>query len=108
MADVRKLEQTLGETLPWNKARINFLSKFLVAVIAVRTVNLAEIANAFSGVAKAESNYKRIQRFVRQFEINYSQLAVLIVKMIVKMMKLSGAWALTLDRTNWLPLVKHA
>lgn len=97
MADVRKLEQTLEETLTWNKARINFLAKFIVALIQVRTVNFTEIANVFSGGAKEESKYKRIQRFMRHFEISYSAIAV----MIIKMMKLSGPWVLTMDRTNW-------
>ena len=72
MAEYKELEHTLGKNLNWNKARINFLAKFLVALIQVRTVNLAEIANSFSGKAKEESNYKRIQRFLRYFEFNYA------------------------------------
>ena len=39
MADIRLLERTLAETLPLNKARGNFLAKFLVAVLQVKTVN---------------------------------------------------------------------
>ena len=30
MADIRRLERTLGETVTWNKARRNFLAKFIV------------------------------------------------------------------------------
>lgn len=97
MADVRSLERTLGETLLWNKARINFLAKFLVALIQVRTVNLAEIANSFAGKAKADSHYKRIQRFIHYFEFSYSSIAIFIVKL----MNESAPWILTLDRTNW-------
>src|SRR3954469_23889216 len=97
MADVRCLERTLGETLLWNKARINFLAKFLVALIQVRTVNLAEIANSFAGKAKEASHYKRIQRFLHYFEFSYSSIAIFIVKL----MNERAPWILTMDRTNW-------
>jgi hypothetical protein len=53
MADVHKLERVLGKTLTWNKARINFLAKFLIAIIQVRTVNLSEIGNSFAGAGKS-------------------------------------------------------
>jgi hypothetical protein len=97
MADIHCLERTLGETLPWNKARINFLAKFLIALIQVRTVNLVEIANAFTGKAQEDSNYKRIQRFLRYFELNYAVIAVFLVKLI----GLPQPWVITIDRTNW-------
>ena len=38
---------------------------FLIGLIRVRTVNLVEIATGFSGKAKVESHYKRLQRFLR-------------------------------------------
>jgi Transposase DDE domain len=97
MTEVRSLERTLGETLPWNKARINFSSKFLIALIQVRTVNLVEIANSFAGRAKEESNYKRIQRFLRRFELSYAVIAIFVVQLL----GLPKPWVLTIDRTNW-------
>lgn len=97
MAPIRPLERTLAENVAWNKARINFLAKFLVALIQVRTVNLTEIASVFPGRAKQESHYKRIQRFLRSFQISYSVIAVLVVSL----MGVPAPWVLTLDRTNW-------
>ena len=97
MADIRPLERTLAENLPWNKARINFLAKFLIALIQVRSVNLAEIASVFAGRAKETSHYKRMQRFLRFFDISYAVIAVLVVSLI----GVPGPWVLTLDRTNW-------
>ena len=46
MANIRPLERTLAENVAWNKARINFLAKFLVALIRVKTINLAQVACA--------------------------------------------------------------
>lgn len=97
MADLRPLERKLAETIDWHQARINFLAKFLVALIQVRSVNLTEIASVFAGRAKAESHYKRIQRFLRLFEISYAVIAILIVSL----MGVPSPWVLTLDRSNW-------
>jgi hypothetical protein len=87
----------IGPNLPWHKARIKFLARFLIAILQVRTVNLDEIATAFSGKAKKESNYKRLQRFFRFFEIPYAQVA----SFVVELMGEPGPWMLSLDRTNW-------
>ena len=65
--DIYSLEQILSENLSWNRARIKFLSRFLIALFQVQTVNPAKIAGIFAGDAKAASNYKRLQRFVRFF-----------------------------------------
>ena len=97
MADIRLLERTLLETVPLNKARINFLAKFLIALIQVKTVNLSEISQVFAGRAKVESHYKRLQRFLRFFELPYAVIALALVKLL----PLSAPYVLTMDRTNW-------
>ncbi len=77
MKDIRPLEQTLAHNLPWNKARIKFIAfiaRFLLALYAVRTVNLSVLADAFSGSAKQESNDKRLQRFLHDFNLPSAQL----------------------------------
>lgn len=97
MAHIRLLERTLTENVAWNKARINFLAKFLVALIQVKTINLVQVATAFSGHAQPSSNYKRVQRFLRFFEISYAQVAFFVVKLV----GLPAPWVITLDRTDW-------
>jgi Transposase DDE domain len=96
-SNIRSMEQTLLENLPWNKARIKFVTRFLLALYAVQTVNLSVLATAFSGHAKEESNYKRLQRFLREFELPYAQLA----EFVVKLLGIPGPYTLALDRTNW-------
>jgi hypothetical protein len=97
MTDIRSLEQTLLDNLPWNKARIKFIARFLIALFAVRTVNLSILATAFSGRAKEESNYKRLQRFLSEFELPYARLA----DFVVKLLGIPGPYVLAIDRTNW-------
>ena len=79
MHQITQLRQTLQPHLDWHGARVAFLSLFLVALFRVKTVNLAEVATGFAGRAKAASNYKRIQRFLRFFEVDYDQIAQLVV-----------------------------
>lgn len=97
MADMRLLERTLSQNVAWNRARINFLARFIIALIEVRTVNLSEIANVFSGRAKRESHYKRVQRFFRFFEMPYAQVACFVVRLL----GVEAPWVITMDRTDW-------
>lgn len=97
MADIRLLERTLASNVAWNKARINFMAKFLVALIQVRSLNLAQVAGVFAGDAQAASHYKRIQRFLRHFELPYAAVAAFVLKLL----GVPAPWALTLDRTDW-------
>ena len=68
MADMRLLERTLSENVTWNKARINFLAKFIIALVQVKTVSLVQISAVMQGRAKQDSHYKRCQRFLRGFD----------------------------------------
>lgn len=97
MYQVTLLRQTLQPYLGWHGARLSFLAAFLIAVFRVKTVNLAEVATAFTGKARCESNYKRLQRFFRQFELDY----VTVAKTVVGLMKIPQPWVLTVDRTQW-------
>lgn len=97
MADIRLLERTLAATVPLNKARRNFLAKFVVALIQVKTVNLSEVAAAFSGRALPASSYKRIQRFLRRFELPYAALALALLRHC----GVPPPFVVTLDRTEW-------
>jgi hypothetical protein len=92
------LKTALAEHLDWHGARLGFLAQFLLALLKVRTVNLAELAKGFGGAAKIDSHYKRLQRFFRSFEIDGDDLARLLVRLVPVG---EGPWRLTMDRTNW-------
>lgn len=97
MTEHSLLERTLAENLSWNRARIKFLSRFLLALFAARTVNLTHVAVFFGGTAKVDSNYKRIKRFLKAFKIDEAEVA----RLIVGWLKLEPPFVLTLDRTEW-------
>ena len=97
MEEINLFRKKLQQHLPWNGARLAFVSIFLIALMRVKTVNLAEIATGFSGKAKVESHYKRLQRFFRDFEVDYESIAL----MVVKVMKIPEPWIISIDRTDW-------
>jgi hypothetical protein len=97
MADLRLLERTLAQNVAWNRARLNFLARFLVAVVQVKTVNLAQVASVFGGRARPASHYKRIQRFLRHFALPYAQVARLVARLV----GVPAPWVVTIDRTDW-------
>jgi hypothetical protein len=93
---IEAIETALSGT-GWNKARVKLLARFLVALIGCRTVCLARLANALPGEAKAQSHYKRLKRFVRQFELSQAVLA----RLVLTLTQAIPPFALALDRTNW-------
>src|SRR5215210_1150681 len=97
MAQMRLLERTLAENVSWNRARIKLLARLLVALLQVKTVNLAQLASVLEGPALIESHYKRLQRFLRHFQLPYAELALLLTRLL----GLPRPWVVTLDRTEW-------
>lgn len=97
MNQINLLRQTLKPLLGWHGARLNFLALFIIALLRVKTVNLAELATGFRHHAQTDSNFKRLQRFFCGFELDYS----LIAQAIVRIMDLPQPWVLSTDRTEW-------
>ena len=98
MMEVAMVQAVFMDVFSWNRARINFLSNFIVALLKVKTVNLVEIATAFSGRAKKDSKYRRIKRFFRSFQIDAFTTACLITQLLPIR---EATWVLVMDRTNW-------
>ena len=97
MNQVTLLREKLRPHLAWHGARLSFVAAFLIALFRVKTVNFSELAIAFSGKAQTESNYKRLQRFFRHYELDYAAIA----HTVVALMGMPEPWVLSIDRTEW-------
>lgn len=97
MNQINLLRQALKPHLKWHGARLSFLALFLIALLRVKTVNLAEIATGFRTYAQTESSYKRLQRFFRNFDLDYAAIA----QVVVALMDIPQPWILSTDRTEW-------
>lgn len=105
MNNVNLLRQTLKPHLKWHGARLSFLALFLIALFRVKTVNLSDLSTGFMGKAQTESNYKRLQRFLREFDLDYYAVSrsecCRTAKLVTEMMKIPEPWVLSVDRTEW-------
>ena len=98
MSHILELKGVLKGHLAWHGARLSFLALFLIALLKVKTVNLTEIATALNPRVKISSNYRRLQRFFAEFDLDYEVIAKLIVSLLPQPI---GGYTLSLDRTNW-------
>ena len=92
-----KLDELLQTRFSWNKSRIRFVSMFIISLIKVKTVNLTQIALSLNPHARAESNYRRSQRFLADFEFDFASIATFMLSLL----PIANGFVLTLDRTNW-------
>ena len=97
MDPLDSMDRIFLETLPWHKARVKFFVRFVVALIAVKTVDLGEIAAAFAGKATLDSKYRRVRRFFADFDLTHADVADLVVRLV----GVPKPWTLAMDRTNW-------
>lgn len=98
MDRISELKGILGEYFTWNKARLDCFSRMLLALFAVRTVNLKEVAIGFASDAQMSSRYKRLKRFFAEFKIDQCLISKWIYGLFFS--KEQKVY-LTIDRTNW-------
>lgn len=91
------LQQILQEHLLWNKARVNFAARFVIALIKMCSVNFTQIALALNSNVATSSNYRRLQRFFNGFTFDQLSLTRLLLALLPQREHL----ILTMDRTMW-------
>lgn len=97
MSQISEIRNQLRHHLGWHGARLSFLSLFLIALFRAKTVNLAELATVWGGNTAEASNYKRMQRFFKSFDVNMDKIA----QMVMSIAGIPQPWVLSIDRTNW-------
>ena len=88
----------INQSFNWNKARMDCFVGMIIALIRTRNVNLTELAIAFPSPVKVNSRYRRIQRFINEYTINFDTVAWFIMGLFNF---LNNDYYLVLDRTNW-------
>ena len=90
------LARTLKEHLQWNKARIDFISHFILVLLKYQTCVLSRLAQRMG--PNFENQVKRIYRFFAEFEIPQETFARLVLSITGLNKK---KIVLIMDRTNW-------
>jgi hypothetical protein len=98
MKQISELRNILSGFLILNKSRLDCFTRMLLALFAVRTVNMREVAVAFSGCANISSRYRRIKRFFTSVKIDTNRVGIWVFRLFFKE---TDKVYLIIDRTNW-------
>ena len=96
MPTLDSIENALAP-LRWNKARIRLLAAALVALLSAQSINLTKIALLMPTAASVPSAYKRLRRFLADFDPDLDSFA----RLLSSLCKVQAPWNLAMDRTNW-------
>jgi hypothetical protein len=80
-----------------NLARVKLICLFITALCKTKTINYDRIASAFDTKADKNSSYRRIQRFMKDFDFPMKIVSMLVFNILPFKENL----VLVLDRTNW-------
>lgn len=99
MQDTEKeLKAVLQKTFEGQGQRMTMMSKLILAMIRMCTVNFAKLSLCLNPEVKRESNFKRIQRFAKQYRFDRMSYVLMVWSLYAD----KGSWvALSMDRTNW-------
>jgi len=94
---VRSITGVLSDHLGWHRARLKFMARFTSALLKLTTTNLREIAVALKAGVKEDSNYRRIRRFLSDYEVGFATLGRLLIRLLPQ----KPPYKVILDRTEW-------
>ena len=80
-----------------NLARVKLICLFIVALCKIKTINYDRLASGFDTNTSKNSSYRRIQRFMKDFDFPMKIVSSLIFNLLPHKSNLT----LVLDRTNW-------
>ena len=80
-----------------NLARVKLICLFITALCKTKTINYDRLASAFDTKADKNSSYRRIQRFMKDFDFPMK----IISKLIFSLLPVKSDLVLAIDRTNW-------
>jgi len=97
MPYVTSLTNVLHNTLGWHRARMTFMARFVLSALKLTTTNLRRIAVALKARVEERSNYRRIRRFLAEYDVDYADLSALLIRLVPQ----DPPYVLVLDRTEW-------
>ena len=97
MPYVQSITNVLRTHLRWHRARLKFIARFQAALLMRQTTNLAKLAASLKGGGQIASNYRRIQRFLSDYEVDFTTLGRLLVHLLPQ----NESYVAVLDRTEW-------
>jgi len=93
-----KLTDVLSQHLPsWHKARLKFMARFVGSLLKLTTANGKKLALAMNPRVKAASNYRRIQRFMADYDFDFEAFGHFLLWLLPQ----EDGFVVVMDRTEW-------
>ena len=99
MKDTEKvLKEELSNHFAGQSQRLTMLAKIVIGMLKLSTISYSKLSLTINPRVKRDSNFKRIQRFVRSYSFCHQCYIQLAWSLFVS----PNEWvALSIDRTNW-------
>jgi hypothetical protein len=97
MRYVASITNVLSDHLGWHRARLKFMARFTSALLRLTTTDLWKIALALKAGVRKKWNYRRIQRFLAEYEVDFTALGRLLLHLLPQ----SPPYVVVIDRTEW-------
>jgi len=99
MKDSEKaLKEELSAHFAGHYKRLEMLAKLILGILKLGTISYSKLSKVINPNVQRQSNFKRIQRFVKSFSFNRKNYIQLVWSLFV----CKENWvALSIDRTNW-------
>lgn len=92
------LKEELSKIFEGQSQRLTMLSKLVLGLFKLSTISYSKLCIVINPKVKKDSNFKRIQRFMKQFEF----CRKCYINFVWQLFAVSENWiALSIDRTNW-------
>ena len=80
-----------------NLARVKLICLFITALCKIKTINYDRLASGFDTTVDKNGSYRRIQRFMKDFDFPMKTVSSLIFNLL----PIKTDLVLVMDRTNW-------
>jgi hypothetical protein len=97
MQYVASITNVLSDHLGWHRARLKFIARFTPALPMQTTTNLKRLALTLKAGVKPASNYRRIQRFLKEYDMDRAALG----RLLLHLAPTDPPYTLTVDPTEW-------
>lgn len=92
------LKEELSKHFEGQSQRLQMMSKLLIAMIKMGSISFSKLSLVLNPLVKKSSNFRRIQRFVKEYTFSRSHF----IQLMWSLFGANQSWiALTIDRTNW-------
>jgi hypothetical protein len=94
----RQLTDVLSEHLSssWNLARLKFMARYVGSLLQMRTTNGKELALTLNPEVKNKSNYRRIQRFMADYDFGFDSFG----RFLLWLLPQGSGFVVVMDRTD--------